>query len=113
MARMVCNLSISFNSMASGFVIRKPECFSLNCTLIFSGSSKDLMNKNILLFNPRSATNKYRIPMSVLQVAASVEGKYDWVIVDGNREQDPYKKISSYLSTGKFGYVGFTVMPGP
>jgi len=67
----------------------------------------------ILLFNPRSANNKYRVPNSVLQIAASIDGVYDWVIVDGNREQDPYKKIQSWLRTGEFKYVGFTVMPGP
>jgi anaerobic magnesium-protoporphyrin IX monomethyl ester cyclase len=69
--------------------------------------------KKILLFNPRSANNKFRLPNSVLQVAASIEGKYDWVIVDGNRETDPYSKIKNYLESGEFGYVGFTVMPGP
>jgi len=67
----------------------------------------------ILLFNPRSANNKYRVPNSVLQIAASIDGVYDWVIVDGNREHDPYKKIQSWLRTGDFKYVGFTVMPGP
>ncbi|MEO3406186.1 radical SAM protein [Mucilaginibacter sp. CAU 1740] len=70
------------------------------------------MNK-ILLFNPRSANNKYRIPNSILNIAASVEGKYDWVIIDGNCEADPMVKIDSYLSTGEFKYFGFTVMPGP
>ncbi|HMH20219.1 MAG TPA: radical SAM protein [Puia sp.] len=67
----------------------------------------------VLLFNPRSATWKYRIPNSVLQIAASVEGICEWVIVDGNREKDPYKKIRDYLLTGEFRYIGFTVMPGP
>ena len=70
------------------------------------------MNK-VLLFNPRSAVGKFRIPNSVLNIAASIEGIYDWVIVDGNREKDPYEKIRSYLSSGEFTYVGFTVMPGP
>jgi anaerobic magnesium-protoporphyrin IX monomethyl ester cyclase len=70
------------------------------------------MNK-ILLFNPRSANNKYRIPNSILNIAASVEGKYEWVIIDGNCEADPLKKIESYLSTGEYKYLGFTVMPGP
>jgi anaerobic magnesium-protoporphyrin IX monomethyl ester cyclase len=70
------------------------------------------MNK-ILLFNPRSANNKYRIPNSILNIAASVEGKYDWVIVDGNCEHDALKKITDYLDTGEFRYLGFTVMPGP
>lgn len=67
----------------------------------------------ILLFNPRSANNKYRVPNSILQIAASVEGKHGWVIVDGNCEQDPYKKIQSWMKTGEFRYVGFTAMPGP
>ncbi len=71
------------------------------------------MSHKVLLFNPRSANGKYRIPNSVLQVAASIEGMFEWVIVDGNREPDPYKKIASYLRTGEFRYVGFTVMPGP
>ena len=67
----------------------------------------------ILLFNPRSANNKYRVPNSILQIAAAVEGKYDWVIVDGNCEHDPYKKIQNWMRTGEIRYVGFTVMPGP
>jgi anaerobic magnesium-protoporphyrin IX monomethyl ester cyclase len=71
------------------------------------------MTHKVLLFNPRSANGKYRIPNSVLQIAASVEGKYDWVIVDGNREKQPYETIARYLRTGEFRYVGFTVMPGP
>jgi radical SAM superfamily enzyme YgiQ (UPF0313 family) len=70
------------------------------------------MNK-ILLYNPKSAFYKHRIPNSILNIAASVEGKYDWVIVDGNCETDPLSKIESYLKTGEFGYLGFTVMPGP
>jgi radical SAM superfamily enzyme YgiQ (UPF0313 family) len=67
----------------------------------------------VLLFNPKSANAKYRIPNSILNIAASVEGKYDWVIVDGNCEADPVKKIEDHLSTGGFKYLGFTVMPGP
>jgi anaerobic magnesium-protoporphyrin IX monomethyl ester cyclase len=70
------------------------------------------MNK-ILLFNPKSANAKYRIPNSILNIAASVDGKYEWVIVDGNCEADAWVKIESYLQTGEFGYLGFTVMPGP
>lgn len=69
--------------------------------------------RKILLFNPRSATYKFRVPNSILQIAASVEGRYEWVVVDGNRERDPWTKIASYLASGEFKYVGFTVMPGP
>src|ERR1700722_8720254 len=69
--------------------------------------------KKVLLFNPRAAKAKPRIPNSVLQIAASIEGKYDWVIVDGNLENDPLSKIMAYLNTGEFSYFGCTVMPGP
>jgi anaerobic magnesium-protoporphyrin IX monomethyl ester cyclase len=70
------------------------------------------MNK-VLLFNPRSAQYGWRIPNSILQVGASIEGKWDYCFVDGNREQDPWVKIKSYLDSGEFNYFGCTVMPGP
>lgn len=70
------------------------------------------MNK-IILFNPRSANHKYRIPNSILQVGASVFGKWEFVFVDGNLENDPWIKIENYLKTGEFKYFGSTVMPGP
>ena len=69
--------------------------------------------KKVLLFNPKSAEKKYRIPNSIMNIAASVDGSFDWVIVDGNREQNPYETIRNHLLTGEFGYIGFTIMPGP
>ena len=70
------------------------------------------MNR-VLLFNPRSAKYKPRIPNSILSIASSIEGLYDYVIVDGNMEKDPWAKIYQYLSGGGFGYFGCTSMPGP
>lgn len=70
------------------------------------------MNK-VLLFNPRSANAKYRVPNSILQVGASIYGRYEFVIVDGNLESDPWAKVESYLRSGSFRYFGCTVMPGP
>jgi anaerobic magnesium-protoporphyrin IX monomethyl ester cyclase len=67
----------------------------------------------VLLFNPRSARYKPRIPNSILSVASALEGAYDYVIVDGNLEDDPWEKIHRYLSDGSFGYFGCTSMPGP
>ena len=72
-----------------------------------------MKNDRILLFNPRAANHKARIPNSVLQVAASIEGHYDWVIVDGNLETDPEARIMDYLADGSFRFFGSTVMPGP
>lgn len=68
--------------------------------------------KKILLFNPRSAQSKHRIPNSILQIGASIEGRRDYVFVDGNMEADAWAAIDRYLSTGEFSVVGTTVMPG-
>ena len=67
----------------------------------------------VLLFNPRSANYKPRIPNSILSIASSIDGLREYVIVDGNLEEDPWKKIHQYLSEGKFKYAGITSMPGP
>lgn len=67
----------------------------------------------ILLFNPRSAEHKHRIPNSILQVAAAVCDRHEVVLVDGNRERDPWAAIEGHLSGGRIGVFGTTVMPGP
>jgi anaerobic magnesium-protoporphyrin IX monomethyl ester cyclase len=71
------------------------------------------MKAKVLLFNPRSLKNKPRIPNSILAVAASIDGFYDYVIVDGNLETDPEQKIMDYFKTGRFKYFAVTCMPGP
>ncbi len=67
----------------------------------------------ILFFNPRAASTKPRIPNSILAVAAAVEGRYAWNLVDGNLETDPATKIFDLLATGAYRYFAVTVMPGP
>jgi anaerobic magnesium-protoporphyrin IX monomethyl ester cyclase len=69
--------------------------------------------KKALLFNPRAGDNVRIIPNAILAIAASIEGIFDYVIVDGNQDKDPLKKILSYLATGEFGFFASTVMPGP
>lgn len=72
-----------------------------------------MKGKKVILFNPRSANAKHRIPNSILQVGASIYGKYDFEFIDGNMEDDPWETIEAHLKTGEFGYFGCTVMPGP
>jgi len=67
----------------------------------------------IIFFNPRSGKYNRRVPLSILQVAASIQNKYPFVIVDGNFEKDPWIKIESYIRSGEFKYFASTVMPGP
>ncbi|MCP5191389.1 MAG: hypothetical protein H6988_13515, partial [Pseudomonadales bacterium] len=47
-----------------------------------------IANSKVILFNPRSANAKYRIPNTILQLGAALEGHFDYVFVDGNREAD-------------------------
>lgn len=67
----------------------------------------------IILFNPRSANSKHRIPNSILQVGASIHGLHEYVFVDGNMELNAYDKVLSYFQTGEYKYFCATVMPGP
>ena len=70
-------------------------------------------NNNVILFNPKSGRWKHRVPNSILQVGASIYGKYEIAFVDGNLETDPWETIKKYLNTGEYKYFGVTVMPGP
>jgi len=67
----------------------------------------------VLLFNPRVAVSKARVPNSILSIAASIEGKYEYVIVDGNLEKNPLKVLKQNLDSGDFTVFACTVMPGP
>ncbi|WBX71655.1 B12-binding domain-containing radical SAM protein [Tenacibaculum retecalamus] len=67
----------------------------------------------IIIFNPKSANGKHRIPNSILQVGASIHDKYEYIFVDGNLEEDPWQTILNYFNTGEFKYFCSTVMPEP
>jgi radical SAM superfamily enzyme YgiQ (UPF0313 family) len=67
----------------------------------------------VLLFNPRVAVSKARVPNSILSIAASIDGKYEYVIVDGNLEKNPLKVLKEHLDSGEFKVFACTVMPGP
>jgi anaerobic magnesium-protoporphyrin IX monomethyl ester cyclase len=69
--------------------------------------------KKVILFNPRSANSKHRIPNSILQVGASIHGIYDYIFVDGNLEASPWTMLEKHLSKGDIFAFGCTAMPGP
>ncbi|MGE5499023.1 MAG: B12-binding domain-containing radical SAM protein [Syntrophothermus sp.] len=66
-----------------------------------------------ILFNPRAANSNPRIPNSILSVAASIEGRYGYIIIDGNLENDPIAEILEAFESGEYNIFGLTVMPGP
>jgi len=71
------------------------------------------VNPLIIIFNPRSADAKHRIPNSILQIGASIHGTYHYEFIDGNLEDNPEKKILALIRDKGIKYFGVTVMPGP
>ncbi len=68
----------------------------------------------IVLFNPRATRPRNRrLPLSVLALAAVLEGREEWEIVDGNLEPDPATHILQLIDRHDVELLGVTVMPGP
>ena len=68
----------------------------------------------IILFNPRATKPRNRrFPLSILALAAVLEGREDYVIVDGNVDPRPTETICDLLSRHHVELLGVTVMPGP
>jgi anaerobic magnesium-protoporphyrin IX monomethyl ester cyclase len=70
----------------------------------------------IVLYNPLSTTpGKQPLPLSMMSLAAVLEGQEDWTLVDGNVVADPAAAIVERLSgNGRaLPLLAVTVMPGP
>jgi anaerobic magnesium-protoporphyrin IX monomethyl ester cyclase len=68
----------------------------------------------ILLFNPRATKPRNRrFPLSVLALAAMLEGREEYQIVDGNLDPQPAQTMASLLRERDVELIGVTVMPGP
>jgi hypothetical protein len=70
----------------------------------------------IVFFNPLSTTpGKQPLPLSVLSLAAAIDGKQSWSLVDGNVWPDPATEILARLeaASGELRLLAVTVMPGP
>jgi anaerobic magnesium-protoporphyrin IX monomethyl ester cyclase len=71
----------------------------------------------IVLYNPTSTTpGKQPLPLSVMALAAVLEGRERWTLVDGNVVSDPTAAIVAQLSVASSAtppVLAVTVMPGP
>jgi len=68
----------------------------------------------IILFNPcATKPRNRRLPLSVLALAAVLEGREEYEIVDGNVEDDPTAIILRLIDRHRVELLGVTVMPGP
>jgi radical SAM superfamily enzyme YgiQ (UPF0313 family) len=68
----------------------------------------------ILLYYPRLAKPKNRrFPLSIMALAAVLEGREQFAIVDGNLDPDPDATLLRLIETNTVELLGVSVMPGP
>jgi anaerobic magnesium-protoporphyrin IX monomethyl ester cyclase len=68
----------------------------------------------IILYNPNATRYRNRrFPLSVLSIAAVLEGREEYSIVDGNLDPHPTETILTLLREKPVELVAVTVMPGP
>ena len=68
----------------------------------------------IVLFNPRATRPRNcRLPLSILALAAALEGREKYEIVDGNLDNDATGKILQLIDQHNVEMLGITCMPGP
>jgi anaerobic magnesium-protoporphyrin IX monomethyl ester cyclase len=70
--------------------------------------------KHVLLINPTITSKRSaRFPLAVLNLSASLDGKYTSSIIDGNVDRDFVSTVLRTLGSGQVDAVGITVMGGP
>ncbi|MBZ5572833.1 MAG: B12-binding domain-containing radical SAM protein [Acidobacteriia bacterium] len=68
----------------------------------------------ILFYNPKATKSRNRrLPLSILAVAAVLEGKEDYAIVDGNLDPHPTESLIARIRERPVELLAVTVMPGP
>jgi anaerobic magnesium-protoporphyrin IX monomethyl ester cyclase len=68
----------------------------------------------IVFYNPKATKAKNRrLPLSILAIAATIEGKEDYAIVDGNLDPHPTETLLSLIRERDVELLAVTVMPGP
>ncbi len=68
----------------------------------------------IVLYNPKAARHRNRrLPLSILSIAAILEGREDYAIIDGNLDPHAHETLLSLLHEKPVELLAVTVMPGP
>ncbi|HEU5023032.1 MAG TPA: radical SAM protein, partial [Bryobacteraceae bacterium] len=68
----------------------------------------------IVLLHPRTGKPKNRrFPLAILSIAAVLEGREDYAIVDGNLDPHPASTLEAIAATNRIELLAVSVMPGP
>src|SRR5712691_1602943 len=71
-------------------------------------------NRRVLLINPRMCSPaSIRLPLSLLHLAAVLETRYNYQLIDGNVDPDATRTALAALAREPHALVGVSVMPGP
>ena len=70
--------------------------------------------KRVLLINPTITSPRHaRFPLAIMSLSASLDGRYESTIIDGNVERNYVAAALRALNEGDVAAVGVTVMGGP
>ena len=68
----------------------------------------------IILYNPKATKPRNRrFPLSILAIAAVLEGREEFTIVDGNLDPHPTESLAALMRRQAVELLAVTVMPGP
>ena len=68
----------------------------------------------IVLYNPKvTRPPNRRFPLSILSLAAMLEGREEYALVDGNLDPNPKDTLAALLREKPVELLASTVMPGP
>jgi radical SAM superfamily enzyme YgiQ (UPF0313 family) len=68
----------------------------------------------ILLYHPRATKPRNRrLPLAVLALAAVLEGREEYEIVDGNVDENPTETLLKFIDAHPVDLLGVSAMPGP
>src|SRR5277367_1519353 len=68
----------------------------------------------IVFYNPKATKlRNRRLPLSILAIAAVLEGKEEYAIVDGNIDPHPTESLIALIRERPVELLAVTVMPGP
>ncbi len=68
----------------------------------------------IVFYNPKATKpHNRRLPLSILAIAATLEGKEEYAIIDGNLDPHPTESLVAFCREHSVDLLAVTVMPGP
>ena len=73
-----------------------------------------MTRRTVLLINPQVCKpHNARLPLSLLSLAAVLEGRHRYHLIDANLDRQPLETARALLARERIDAIGVTVMPGP